>query len=74
MPPGIMISGSRMETTLDGMEPLLTEEKIKQVRAVPGVKSVRIVSSADIVVPLQEEVFRGLLSGFVPVEIQSGKL
>ena len=45
------------ETTLDGMEPLLTEEKIKQVRAVPGVKSVRIVSSADIVVPLQEEVF-----------------
>ena len=45
------------ETTLDGMEPLLTEEKIKQVREVPGVKSVRIVSSADIVVPLQEEVF-----------------
>ena len=35
------------ETTLDGMEPLLTEEKIKQVRAVPGVKSVRIVSSAE---------------------------
>ena len=24
------------ETTLDGMEPLLTEEKIKQVWAVPG--------------------------------------
>ena len=45
------------ETTLDGKEPLLTEEKIEQVREIPGVKSVRSVSSADIIVPLQEEVF-----------------
>ncbi|ODR42635.1 hypothetical protein BEI60_03405 [Eisenbergiella tayi] len=45
------------ETTLKEKLPLITEEIIEQVRGIPGVKEIRTVSSAEIIVPLQEQVF-----------------
>lgn len=45
------------ETTLTEKLPLITEEIIGRIRSIPGVKEIRTVSSAEIIVPLQEEVF-----------------
>lgn len=45
------------ETTLTGKLPLITEEIIERIRTLPGVKDVRTVTSAEIIVPFQEQVF-----------------
>lgn len=45
------------QTTLDENIPLITEEKVEEIRAVKGVKEVRPVTSAEALVPYQEEVF-----------------
>lgn len=45
------------ETTLEERRPLLTEEKIRQIKSLDGVKEVRTVSSAAAVVPYQEAVY-----------------
>ncbi len=44
-------------TTLDENLPLLTDEKIEQIRQTPGVRSVRKVTSAEAVIPYQPDVF-----------------
>lgn len=43
------------ETTLEEEKPLFTKEKIKQLKDLPGIKSVRTVSSTEAVVPYQEK-------------------
>lgn len=45
------------ETTLEEEKPLFTKEKIQQLKSLPGIKSVRTVSSTEAVVPYQEETF-----------------
>lgn len=45
------------ETTLDEKIPLLTEEMIRNIEALDGVKYVRTVSSAVAVVPYQAEIY-----------------
>lgn len=45
------------QTTLDENIPLITDEKVEEIRAVKGVKEVRPVTSAEAAVPYQEEVF-----------------
>jgi len=45
------------ETTLDGMETLITTEKIDQIRELSGIKQVGVVSSAEAIVPYQENVY-----------------
>lgn len=45
------------ETTLEEEKPLITKEKIKQLKDIPGIKSVRTVTSKEIVIPYQEETF-----------------
>ncbi len=45
------------ETTLEEEKPLFTKEKIKQLENLPGIKSVRTVSSKEVVIPYQEETF-----------------
>lgn len=45
------------QTTLEEEQPVFTPEKISQIRKIPGVKAVRPVSSAEIYVPYQENVF-----------------
>lgn len=44
-------------TTLGENLPLLTEEKIEQIRQMPDVKSVRKITSAEAVIPYQSDVF-----------------
>lgn len=46
------------ETTLeDDRQQLITDDKIAAIAAIPGIKSVRRVSSTDAVVPYQEEAY-----------------
>ena len=45
------------ETTLEDQKPLLTEEKIRAVREISGVKSVESVTSTEAVIPYQKEVY-----------------
>ena len=45
------------ETTLEEEKPLFTKEKTEQLKKLPGIKSVRTVSSTEAVVPYQEETF-----------------
>lgn len=45
------------ETTLEEEKPLITKEKTSQLEKMPGIKSVRTVTSAEMVVPYQEDVF-----------------
>lgn len=45
------------ETTLEEEKPLITKEKVKQLKDTPGIKSVRTVTSKEIVIPYQEETF-----------------
>ncbi|MDO4322207.1 MAG: ABC transporter permease [Lachnospiraceae bacterium] len=45
------------QTTLEENLPLLTEEKIGQIRRIPGVKSVRRVASAAAILPYQPGIF-----------------
>ena len=48
----------RNETTLDDdRRQLITKEKISEVEAIAGVKEVRKVTSAEMVVPYQEQVY-----------------
>ncbi|MCI9078452.1 MAG: ABC transporter permease [Lachnospiraceae bacterium] len=43
------------ETTLEEEKPIFTKEKIKQLEKLPGIKSVRTVSSKEVIIPYQEE-------------------
>ncbi len=45
------------ETTLEENKPLITKEKINQLKNTPGIKSVRTISSTEIVIPYQEKTF-----------------
>lgn len=45
------------ETTLEENKQLITEEKTGQLEKIPGIKSVRTVTSAEVVIPYQEDVF-----------------
>lgn len=50
------------ETTLDDdRQQLLTEDKIAQVQAVEGVRAVRKVTSEEVIIPYQEEVYEDYL-------------
>lgn len=45
------------ETMLEDEEQLLTNEKIDKVKEIEGVKSIGTVSSAEVIVPYQEEIY-----------------
>lgn len=45
------------ETTLDDRIQLITEDKIDRIRAIEGVKSVSRVTSEEVIVPYQEDVY-----------------
>ena len=45
------------ETTLEENKPLITDEKIKQLKQMPEIRSVRKITSATAVVPYQEKVY-----------------
>ena len=45
------------ETTLEENKPLLTEEKIEQLEKTPGIRSVQKITSTEMVVPYQENVY-----------------
>lgn len=45
------------ETTLEENLPLITEDKIAEIKKIDGVKSVERVTSTEVVIPYQEEVY-----------------
>lgn len=45
------------ETVIEESIPLITEEKIEQIKKVSGVKYIRTVSSAKAVIPYQEDIY-----------------
>ena len=44
------------QTTLEEKLPLITKEKLEEIRAIKGVKEIRPVTTAQMIVPYQEEL------------------